>query len=322
MSLTLAALLHRADLGLQLRVGDASLKLTWVHISDLADPTPYLQPGCMLLTTGLSIGDGTDEWASYVAALRKVGVPALGFGVGLRHRQIPPALLAAAAEQGLSLVEVPEKTRFSEVIHAVVQIGARQDRVHHELVLDRHRELLTAALQPPAHRSLVARLQEQLGGWVLLLGREGQVTAAAPDDARRFAGQIRDQLQRRASSARFEIEGEPVTTLPVGRGPWAGWLSVGGSSPLLASERSVVDATVSLLQLDVARAAELLEAERRERGAVLDLVVEGESVVAARVAEKLGVALPDGPVRQSSVERRRTCSRRSRVREHCNWVLR
>src|SRR5260370_11600319 len=108
MSLTVAALLHRAELGLQLRHGDPRVEVTWVHSSDLADPTPYLEPGCMLLTTGLSLGDSAKEWATYVSALTQVGVPALGFGVGLRHKRIPEALLAATAEHGLALVEVPE----------------------------------------------------------------------------------------------------------------------------------------------------------------------------------------------------------------------
>jgi purine catabolism regulator len=298
MSLTLAALLHRAELGLQLRSGDPRIEVTWVHISDLADPTPYLEPGCMLLTTGLSLGDRAAEWTEYVAALSRVGVPALGFGVGLRHKRIPEELLAAAVQHGVALVEVPERTRFSEVIHVVVQIGARQDRAQHALVLDRHRELLKAAQTAPAHRSLVTRLQEQLTGWVLLLGRDLQVLAAAPSAARQHADRVRAELppSAAASAVRFDRDAEQVIVLPIGSGRIAGWLAVGRDQPLTAAERTVVDATISLLQLDIARAAELLDAERRERRAVLDLILSGERDHAVRVADRLGVAIPDGRV--------------------------
>jgi purine catabolism regulator len=296
MSLTLAALLHRADLGLQLRHGDPGVEVTWVHVSDLADPTPYLEPGCMLLTTGLSFGDSTDEWTAYVSSLTRVGVPALGFGVGLRHKRIPEALLAAVTEHDLALVEVPERTRFSEVIHAVVQIGARQDRAQHALVLDRHRELLKAAQTAPAHRSLVTRLQEQLSGWVLLLGRDRQVLAAFPASARQHADRIRAELPSSATVVRFDQDAEQVVVLPIGGGRIAGWLAVGRDRSLTAAERTVVDATVSLLQLDIARAAELLDAERRERRAVLDLILSGDGGDAVRVADRLGVAIPDGRV--------------------------
>jgi purine catabolism regulator len=299
MSLTLAALLHRADLGLQLRLGEPGREVTWVHVSDLADPSPYLEPGCMLLTTGLSFGDDAQHWSTYVVSLRAVGVPALGFGVGLRHKHVPQALLDAAAKHDLALIEVPERTRFSQVIQAVVDIGTREDRAHHALVLERHRELLKAASTPPAHRSLVARLQEQVGGWVLLLGRDRQVLAVAPDAARDHANRVRAEVQRTAAmtSARYEIGEYGVTTLPIGVDRFAGWLSVGRPAPLAAAERSVVDATVALLQLDIARAAELLDAERRERRAVLDLLLAGQQDVAVSVAEKLGVALPEGRIR-------------------------
>src|SRR5439155_19848341 len=130
-------------------------------------------------------GDSSDEWTAYVNALTRVGVPALGFGVGLRHKRIPEALLAAAAEHDLALVEVPERTRFSEVINTVVQIGARQDRAQHAPVLDRHGELIKAAQTAPAHGSRVTRLQQQLCRWVLQVGRDREVLAASPAPGRR-----------------------------------------------------------------------------------------------------------------------------------------
>jgi purine catabolism regulator len=299
VSLTLAALLHRSDLGLQLRLGEPGLQVTWVHISDLADPTPYLEAGCMLLTTGLSIAEDGD-WSAYVAGLVAAGVSALGFGVGLRHRRIPDALLSAALDRGLAIVEVPERTRFSEVIHAVVEIGARSDRAQHALTLERHRELLNAAAVSPAPRSLALRLAEQLQAWVLVFGTDAQLLAASTDAARQHLDRVRDEVLRAgpSTSGRFDLGADRVTVLPVGVSDRpAGWIAVGRRRALTAAERSVVDATVALLRLDAERAAELRATERRERRAVLGLLRSGDALLAARMAAILGVAMPEGPVR-------------------------
>jgi purine catabolism regulator len=298
--LTLAALLHRPELGLQLRLGQPALEVTWVHISDLADPSPYLQPGCMLLTTGLSFEPETHGWPDYVARIKRAGVPAIGFGVGLRHARIPARLLATAGEQDLAVIEVPERTTFSQVMQAVVEIGARDDRLRHAEELRRHRELLVAASKLPAQRSLVHQLAEQLDAWVLLLGRDGQYLAGS---ARARLHTHRVQTERAPAVIRYEDGLERVTVLPIdGSARPSGWLAVGRATALAPGDRSIVDATAALLRLDVARAAELLDAERRERRAVLDLVLAGERSMAASVAASLGVGLPEGPVRVVLIE--------------------
>ena len=55
--LPLRALLR--ELELEIAAGEAGLDraVRWVHISELADPTPWLSGGELLLTTGLQLGD-------------------------------------------------------------------------------------------------------------------------------------------------------------------------------------------------------------------------------------------------------------------------
>ena len=47
------------ELELEILAGEAGLDraVRWVHISELADPTPWLSGGELLLTTGLQLGD-------------------------------------------------------------------------------------------------------------------------------------------------------------------------------------------------------------------------------------------------------------------------
>jgi hypothetical protein len=62
------------------------------------------------------------------------------------------------------------------------------------------------------------------------------------------------------------------------------------SCPLTVHERGVIDAAVALLSLDVAWAAD-------QRAAVLALALSGRHEVAGQVAERLGLPLPEEPVR-------------------------
>ncbi|MBX6383552.1 MAG: PucR family transcriptional regulator ligand-binding domain-containing protein, partial [Microbispora sp.] len=55
----------------------------WVAVSELEDPTPFLEGGELVLTTGMRLSDG--DAVPYVSRLVGRGVTGLGFGVGLCH---------------------------------------------------------------------------------------------------------------------------------------------------------------------------------------------------------------------------------------------
>jgi purine catabolism regulator len=298
------SLVGRRDLGLTLRTGRADLAVSWAHISDLVDPTPYLEPGTLLLTTGLALGRTSRRWPEYTERLARAGVRALGFGVGLRHASVPDPLIASAVRDGLSVVEVSEPTRFSSVVRAVADELAATERAQQTAAMDSYRGLVRATLTPPAHRSVVTRLAAQLDAWVLLLSREGHLLAGAPEHARRNAERVRLEISRRRSwhAATIGIGDTRVTLLPVGQSARAaGVLAVGRPCPLSAYERGVVDVAVDLLSLGVAQAAELMDSERRERATVLSLVLAGRCDAARQVAESLGIPMPEGPVRLAAL---------------------
>ena len=83
------------SLRLELAAGRGGLvkEISWLHISELADPTPWLAGGELLLTTGLGIGDRPSAQRAYVRRLEKHGLAGLGFGVGFSHAEAPAALL-------------------------------------------------------------------------------------------------------------------------------------------------------------------------------------------------------------------------------------
>ena len=97
MPVTVADLLAHSELALRLLTSSAPVDrpLSWVHVSELPDPAPFLDGGELLLTTGLALR--TDEpAAAYVHRLVDAGVAALGFGTGLGRDAVLEDLLAAA----------------------------------------------------------------------------------------------------------------------------------------------------------------------------------------------------------------------------------
>lgn len=145
----------------------------WVHASDLADPTPFLTPRTVLLTTGRQFGSSLNyETASaYVLRLKEAGTTALGLGVGVQWDRIPPALIDACEQLQLPLFRVPYDTPFI----AIVRTAARL------LEAASHKTQSSSHGEPPsslAHRHNIASAEAALRSAVATLLLAGQHTLA------------------------------------------------------------------------------------------------------------------------------------------------
>ena len=90
----LSALLAREDLALRRIAGPSAPDpaIHWAHVSEMADPYPYLLGGELLLTAGVHIPEAADPgtyFADYVARIVEGGGVALGFGVAPVHERVP-----------------------------------------------------------------------------------------------------------------------------------------------------------------------------------------------------------------------------------------
>ncbi|ASR33877.1 hypothetical protein BAY61_01480 [Prauserella marina] len=297
---TVQWLLNRGELGLRSLVdADLARPIRWVHASELADPTPFLSGGELLLTTGLD----PLEWADYVPRLTERGIAALGFGVGFGHSEVPAALVAAARAHELPLIEVPKPTPFIAIGEAVAEAIARAQEDALATALTTQRELITAALSSGGPSAVVGELAKALEGWVLLLDESGTTLHSAPHGARKHAASVRTDLGKLAPgsplhAASLAIRDDQVAVLPIGtKGGVAGYLAAGRPSPLRAAEHSVLASAVGLLALDLAGQQQSREASRNANLAVLRLVVAGHADLAEAAADTLGVPLPEGTVR-------------------------
>lgn len=256
---TLASVAALPQLGLRSLTGPIPDKtVMWVAVSELEDPTPFLEGGELLLTTGMRLTPANA--AGYVSRLVGRGVAGLGFAVGVIHDAVPGELLAAARDQGLVLLEVPRPTPFIAVGKAVSRMLAAEWYEDVTRAFQAQRTLTRAALT--GRDALVARLARLLGGWALLLDPSGGVRHAEPVSAAGRAAALAPELARLrrspnahgqdspSASMALSLPGEHIVVQRIGLGGRPrGFLAVGTRAPLPHVAHTIVGAAVALLTL-------------------------------------------------------------------------
>jgi purine catabolism regulator len=306
---TLRELLGRSGLRLRLATpaddDQLDAAVVWVHSSDLPDPTPWLEPGQVLLTDGGAFRRPGADPDAYVARLREAGILALGFATGVIHDALPPALVAACMARRLPLFEVDRRTAFMAIIRSVADDIARERRARLEWSLEAQRAVARAALRPDGLSAILVELERRLDCWVVLFDASGEqvparTTRTVPAE---LAGPLADQValmlrRRTRSAARVELAAGSGTLQSLGApGRLGGVLAVGAATPLDEAGADVVTSVLALASIALEQSRALEEARGRLRSAVLDLALTRDVEGAARIAEHAGSPLPEGPVR-------------------------
>ncbi len=288
MAVTLAQVVGLSDLALRVVTVAPSLDrpLRWVAPSELSDPAPWIEPGDLILTTGMAMSGDPDETRAYVDRLVAAQAVGLGFGIGLNHATVPPALVAAAETAGLPVVEVPEPLPFVAVSRAVSRLQAADEYAESSAAFDSQRRMIRSVLaaqsapedgpDAPA-RAVVATLARHLDGFALHLGPTGDVrqasSQAAAERAVEFSSEI-DRLRPRGllASASVSSAHEHVVLVPVGvRETVRGFVVAGSPSPLSSADQTVLNLAVSLLAWSGSQSPAAAEQQDRWRAALLDL---------------------------------------------------
>ncbi|MBJ7451762.1 MAG: PucR family transcriptional regulator [Blastococcus sp.] len=308
MPFTVAQLLGSPTLGLRLHTREALVDrpVSWVHVSELPDPTPFLEGGELLLTTGLALTSGAPV-DRYVERLAAAGVVALGLGTGLSHAEVPADLVTAADARGLAVLEVPRQTPFIALSRAASAALAADQYASVSRTSAAQRELTRAALSEGGPAAVIGRLAGLIGGWALLFDPAGGLLDAAPGgaDARAagLAGEI-DRLRglRAPASAAVSLPQETVLVQSFGNGVRTrGYLAVGRDGPFPPTDRHIVNAAAALLTLRMEQSRSLDTATATLRTALLRLLLGGQVAAVPPVVEALGERLPPEPLRVLTV---------------------
>src|SRR3954464_3008057 len=174
--LTLGALLRELDLRLVAGASGADHPVRWVHISELADPTPFLSGGELLLTTGMQLEDPDDQ-REYVARLAGHGLAGLGLGTGFAHERLPDAMVAAAEELGFALFEVPYEVPFIAVTEKAFTHLVNEHYAVLQRALSAHERLERIVLSERGLDGVAGALASLIGGPAIIFDARGEVLA-------------------------------------------------------------------------------------------------------------------------------------------------
>ncbi|GAA1825680.1 PucR family transcriptional regulator [Agromyces salentinus] len=323
MKPTVQTLLDRDELGLRLltsplaRDGAAlAAPVVWAHSSDLADPTPFLDAGHVLLTTGTQFdgdeagGDAAGFARAYVQRLGDRGVAALGFGTEVIRDGTPTALVEACAELGLPLFEVPYRVPFIAIAKLVADLLAEDAYARQAWALSAQRAISRAALRPDGLSATLGELSQRLDTWVGLvdatgaLDREAPIGGLAQPALGEVVGEARSMLRRGQRAGRTLLAGDSVgeaqqvtlQTLGSG-GALRGVLAIGDSPELDQAGREVVTSVIALAGLALEQNRNLDRARGHLRTGLLRSLLSGDTALADGVATEMWGPLPSAPVR-------------------------
>jgi purine catabolism regulator len=269
----LGELVEQEDLGLALLSGEDALgrEIAGAHSIDVEDPTRFLERGWVMLTTGMRLKGNAAAQRELIGELEAGGIAALGIGIDLVFKKVPPALLEEAKARSYPVFTVPLQTPFRDIVGFINRSLLSSDLHTYQRLTAIQRHLVDGLHEPEPRKVIVERLAKMLDAGVVVV-TDGQTEIAS--------GTIPDGIPARVEEREYDEDGWHVVTVPAG----PSWLAV-ASRRRSRVARSAAQAAVPLLAA-TERLDELQrDQERAVRSALLDEALDAcGDAVAARAA--------------------------------------
>ncbi len=172
--LTVRELIADLDVRLLAGEGGVDLPVRWVHMSELADPTPWRSGGEVLLSTGMQL-DSPESQREFVTLLADHQLAGLGFGTGFGHAQVPPAMVEAALARDFPLFEIPYELPFIAVTEAAFSKLVNEQYAVLRRALSAQERLERVLLAERGLDALAGTLANLLGACVLVYDGRGEL---------------------------------------------------------------------------------------------------------------------------------------------------
>ena len=300
--LTVRELLADVDVTLLAGEGHLDVPVRWVHISELADPTPWLSGGELLLTTGIGL-DSAKRQRDYIASLDDHGLAGLGLGTGFTHDKVPKALAEAARDRDFPLFEVPYELPFIAVTEKAFTRLVNEQYALLQRSIAAQERLQRIVLSERGLDAIVGALATLVGGPALVFDGRGELQALRTfrrelDDevVTALGEELRDRARRGDGRGFVPGHAELATralALPVGGGdtsersvPQAWLVAAKDSGGLAEIDRLILHQAVTVVALELLRRRVADTTERRLAGDVLSAAIAAE-LEGAELARRL-----------------------------------
>ncbi len=259
-----------------------------VQVSDVLDPTPWLSPGELLLTTATQL-DGEASQRQFVERLARLGLAGLGVGAS----PVPADLIEAADSLGLPVFQIPDTVPFIAITHAASDLISDGGQEVMLRALEAHETLEQTMAAKPGLATLVEALSGLLGATVIVFDGAGHPLVTrdldTPPEARILSA-LRNEIQRgrrrdaRTPSISFTGHGVRCIGLPVSatrggeetRSADAWLVAVKDDGGLSSAEEVLLHQAVPLAALELLRRRMADAGKRRAAGDMLAAIVGGE----------------------------------------------
>jgi purine catabolism regulator len=177
--LTVHDLADLAGLGLAVAGGKDGLgnAVSWLHVSELSDPTQFLEGGEFLLTTGLGVGELATTQRAYVRRLAKHGLAGLGFGFGFGFPDVPGPIAEEADRLAFPVLTVPYEVPFVAITKAAFTHLANEQLEQLTRALGVHERLAAVVLEGRGLQALLAVVCNHLDCSLALVDEQGRVVS-------------------------------------------------------------------------------------------------------------------------------------------------
>jgi purine catabolism regulator len=277
--------------------------IPWVHSSDLTDPTPFVQPGQVLLTTGTQFGIDNEALVdAYVERLHRHRLGGLGFGTEVIRAGIPEELIRACLKFGLPLFEVPYRIPFIAVAREVARILAEEEYARQTWAVTAQRAITHAALRPDGLNATLAELSRQLEQGVAMYDATGKLDRSFPAqshvDLHRLGAEVARLLRRgRRASTTVALDASTWTLQTLGDADrLSGVIAVGGGSVLDPASKGLVESVIALAGLALQQNRDLQRARTALRSGLLRALLAGGHDIASEIAAEMWGGLPAPPL--------------------------
>lgn len=273
-------------------------QISAVHVSDLADPTPYLSGGELLLTTGLSLPRSLEGVVDYIARLVDADVAGLGLGLGPSLQAVPLPLREAAAQVRMPLLVVPPESAFLDVTKAYWKLRSETDKRELTEAVTAHSDLVQAAFAGDPAAATLRSLAHAVHGWAAIVTPARDVVDVYPsgrlEEAVKVAGALGTTTTTGGAPLTFELSHGSAVSYPVTLGSRiVEYLLVGTETRLSVTQHRVGLTAASLMTLGRLR-REQDQSRAHGRAQAAAMLVDLRLVeAAARLASRFEVALQD-----------------------------